>query len=146
MYLLYCSLVFSILSTYKPHRYEWFTLAIVTFLVAINTLLLDHNGSILYWNRAVITFTGAMFLIRRKTTLGFYHAIILLTTLFMYGYLAYHVAYNTHDTIRTFYRATIYGLVGCQFISIFPTIRACYRDHCSDSRARLVDLQRNSRT
>ena len=146
MYLLYCSLVFLILSTYKPHRYEWFTLAIVTFLVAINTLLFDHNGSVLYYNRAVITFVGAMFLIKRKTTLVFYHAIILLTTLFMYGYLAYHVVYNTHDTIRNFYRATIYGLVGCQFISIFPTIWTAYRDYCTDSSARLVNLQRNSRT
>jgi len=146
MYLLYCSIAFLLLSIYKPHRYEWFTLSIVTFLVAINAMCLDNNGSILYWNRAVITFIGAMFLIRRKTTLGFYHALILLCTLLMYGYLAYYVALGTHDTIRNFYKATIYGLVGCQFISIFPTLWSAYRSHCANSSAWLVNLQRVTRT
>lgn len=145
-YLLCCSALFFALSLYKPHRYEWFTLAIVTLMVSINTMLLDHNGSILYWNRVVITFVGAMFLIRRKTTLSYYHAIILLTTLCLYGYLAYHVALNTHDTIRSFYGASIYGLVVCQFISVFPTLWAAYRSYCSSDSTWLVNLQRNSRS
>lgn len=121
MYLLYCSIAFLILSIYKPHRYEWFTLSIVTFLVA-------------------------MFLIRRKTTLGFYHALILLCTLLMYGYLAYYVVLGTHNTIRNFYKATIYGLVGCQFISIFPTLWSAYRSYRSSNSPVLVNLQRNSRS
>lgn len=145
MYLLCCAILFALLSAYKPHRYEWGVLAIVTLLVSINAALLDHNGSALYWNRAVITFVGAMLLMRRKTTLGFYHSIILLTTLCAYGILAYHVADGTHGAIRELYKATIYGLVGCQFIAVFPTIWAVYRDHRSDCRAWLVHLQRDKR-
>ena len=146
MYLLCCSVAFILLSIHKPHRYEWLTLSIVTFLVAVNTMLLDPNGSILYYNRAVITFIGAMFLIRRRTILGFYHAIILLIALFMYGYLAYHVANNTHDTIREFYKAMIYGLVWCQFISVFPTLRATYYRVYRDRRASMGYLQGDSRS
>ena len=145
-YLLCCSALFFALSLYKPHRYEWLTLAVVTLLVSVNTMLFDHNGSILYWNRAIITFFGAMVLIKRQTTLGFYQSIILLAALSMYAFLAYHVAGGTHGTIREFYTGVIHGLVVCQLIAIFPTIWSCYSDYNSVGRARLVNLQRNSRT
>ena len=146
MYLLCCVVLFAVLATYKPHRYEWCVISIVTVLVLLNTTLLDHNGSVLYWNRAVITFVGAIALLKPRSVLGFYHSLILLATLCAYGTLAYHVAEGTHQLIRTEYKAFIYGLVGCQLISVFPTIWAAYRDFNSDSGADLEHLQRNSRS
>jgi hypothetical protein len=131
---------------YKPHRYEWFTLAVVTLLVSVNTMLFDHNGSIIYWNRAVITFVGAIILLKRKTTLSFYHSIILLASLSMYAFLAYHVAGGTHGTMREFYTGVIHGLVVCQLLSIFPTLWAAYRNYITSRFTRLVHLQRDSRS
>lgn len=131
---------------YKPHRYEWFTLAVVTLLVSVNATLFDHNGSVIYWNRAIITFIGAMVLIRRQTTLSFYHSIILLASLSMYAFLAYHVAGKTHGTIREFYTGVVHGLVICQLVAVIQTIRSIYHSYSANNRARLVNIQRDSRT
>ena len=117
-------------------------LAVMTSLVWANSVMFDRNGHELYFNRAFLTFIGALFLCARRNYLGYGHALILLATLATYGVLAYHVAMNTHDEIREAYKAAIYGLVGCQLIGIFPTLRCIYRDINSSRRAWVVNLQR----
>ena len=141
-YLLCSSILFGLLAIHPKYRYEWSVLAAMTFFVWLNSVSFDRNGTQLYFNRAVLTFVGALLLCVRKNYLGYGHALVLLATLIAYGTLAYHVALNTHDTIRETYKATIYGLVGCQFIGIFPTVRLAYRDINSSCRAWLVNLQR----
>ena len=145
-YLLGCSIMFAILAIHPKHRYEWLVLAFMTFLVWVNSVMFDRNGHELYLNRAILTFIGALLLCVRKNYLGYGHALILLATLATYGVLAYHVAMNTHDEIRAAYKATIYGLVGCQFIGIFPTVWCAYRDINSSSGSWLVNLQRYTRS
>jgi len=145
-YLLGCSILFAILAIHPKHRYEWSVLAIMTFLVFINSVIFDRNGHELYLNRAILTFIGALLLCVRKNLVGYGHALILLATLATYCVLAYHVAMNTHEEIRATYKATIHGLVGCQFIGILPTIRCAYRDINSSGGSWLVNLQRYTRS
>ena len=110
------------------------------------TCVLSNEDPMLYKLVPTVTFVGAVVLCIPRTTLGFYHSIILLVTLVAYAALAYDVAHGMHILIYNNYEATIYGLVGCQLIAIFPTIRLAYRDHHSDIRAWLVNLQRVTRT
>ena len=109
------------------------------------TCVLSNEDPMLYKLVPTVTFVGAVVLCIPRTTLGFYHSIILLVTLVAYAALAYDVAHGMHILIYNNYEATIYGLVGCQLIAIFPTIRLAYRDYHSDIRAWLVNLQRVTR-
>ena len=145
-YLLCVAFLTFILSLiYKPHRTVWLLISGMSFLLWANVHMFDPQGVVLYWHRAIIvTITGGL-LIRHGSWLGFYHSIILLVTLVAYAALAYDVAHGMHVLIYNNYEATIYGLVGCQLIAIFPTIRLAYRDHHSDIRAWLVNLQRATR-
>lgn len=140
-YLLCVAALFLALSTYKPHRTQWLIVGIMSLSLWINVQLCDVDGNVLYWHRAFIVMAAAVTLCITRTALGFYHAIILLTTLVTYAALAYDVAHGRHILIYNNYEAFIYGLVGCQLIAIFPTLWAAYRDYNSNRRARLEHLQ-----
>ena len=145
LYLALCAVLFGVLAIYRPSRIEWLTLCVVTVINFVLTCVLSNEDPMLYKLVPTITFVGAVVLCIPRTTLGFYHSIILLVTLVAYAALAYDVAHGMHILIYNNYEATIYGLVGCQLIAIFPTIRLAYRDHHSDIRAWLVNLQRVTR-
>ena len=133
------------MAIYRPSRIEWLTLCVVTVINFVLTCVLSNEDPMLYKLVPTVTFVGAVVLCIPRTTLGFYHSIILLVTLVAYAALAYDVAHGMHILIYNNYEATIYGLVGCQLIAIFPTIRLAYRDYHSDIRAWLVNLQRVTR-
>ena len=134
------------LAIYRPSRIEWLTLCVVTVINFVLTCVLSNEDPMLYKLVPTVTFVGAVGLCIPRTTLGFYHSIILLVTLVAYAALAYDVAHGMHILIYNNYEATIYGLVGCQLIAIFPTIWLAYSDYHSDIRAWLVNLQRVTRT
>lgn len=130
----------------KNHRSIWLIVSACMFLQWVNVQFTDVEGVCRYWNRAaIVTVSGVCLLVRPRSWMTFYHSIILLVTLVAYAALAYDVAHGMHILIYNNYEATIYGLVGCQLIAIFPTIRLAYRDHHSDIRAWLVNLQRVTR-
>ena len=145
LYLALCAILFGVLAIYRPSRIEWLTLCVVTVINFVLTCVLSNEDPMLYKLVPTVTFVGAVVLCIPRTTLGFYHSIILLVTLVAYAALAYDVAHGMHILIYNNYEATIYGLVGCQIIAIFPTIRLAYRDYHSDIRAWLVNLQRATR-
>lgn len=145
IYLLLCAILFSALALHKAHRTEWSILAVMTFVNFILTCVLSSEGEILYVLVPVVTSAGAMSLCSRRTTLGFYQAIILFVTLIAYGALAFDISRGEHVLIYNNYEAVIYGLVGCQLVGIFPTIWAAYRDFTAGRSAWLFDNKRNKR-
>jgi len=144
-YLALCAVLFGVLTLYQPHRREWLTLCVVTVLTFILTCVLSNEDPLLYKLVPTITFVGAVILCIPRTTLGFYHAIVLLFTLVAYAALAYDVAHGQHILIYNNYEGVIYGLVGCQIIAIFPTLWAAYRDFNPSGCSWLVNLQRYTR-
>lgn len=134
-----CAVLFGVLGLYRK---EWLTLFFVTVTNYCLTCVLSNEDPILYAIVPTVTFVGAVALCVPRTTLGFYHAIILLFTLVAYAALAYDVAHGRHILIYNDYEGVIYGLVACQIIAIFPTLRAIYLDNRSDIRTWLVNLQR----
>ena len=120
--------LFLLLAIHPSHRREWLVVACVTFLVWVNTEAFHHNDPRLYWNRAIVTFVGAGWLCWYRSFTGYYHASIYLLTLITYGALAFDVSQGRHILIYNYYEAVVYGLVGCQLIGTFPTLRAAYHD------------------
>ena len=145
-YLVVCAVLFGALAIYRPHRKEWLTLCVVTVLNFILTCVLTNEDPLLYKIVPTVTFVGAVVLCIPRTTLGFYQAIVLLATLVTYAALAYDVAHGRHILIYNNYEAFIYGLVGCQLIGVFPTLRAAHRDFNSSRRVGLVNIQGHNRT
>ncbi len=131
---------------YEPHRDVWLLVGGMSFLLWLNVHLFDPEGVVLYWHRGIIVTVTGTLMLRHGSWLSFYHSIILLVTLVAYAALAYDVAHGMHVLIYNNYEAVIYGLVACQLIAVLPTVWAIYRDYHSDSRARLVNLQRYTRS
>lgn len=75
-----------------------------------------------------VTSIGAVALCTSASFLGFYQSAILLLTLVAYVALEFDITQGAHVLIYNNYEAVIYGLVGCQFITIYPTIRLTYND------------------
>ena len=141
-----CAVLFGVLSIYRPSRTEWLTLCIVTVINFVLTCVFNNEDPMLYKLVPTVTFFGAVGLCIPRTTLGFYHSIILLATLVAYAALAYDVSQGMNILIYDNYETTIYGLVICQLIAIFPTLWAAYRDRDSSRGAWLVNLQRYKRS
>lgn len=146
MYLLYCSVLFAVMAVPKRHRVEWAVLAVLTAATWFNKEMLDRNGDALYILRASLTFIAAILLVRTRSTLGFYQAIILLCVLLAYGASAYDVAIGKDVLIYSNFRAWIHGLVACQLIGIFPTVWDIFRDLTSSGRTGGQHLPRRKRT
>lgn len=126
MYMLFMSILFLILSTHNLYRFEWRILSCLLFMTWINICVYSSIDPELYFIRAVLTVVAALSLLTTKSRLGLYHSLILLLTLIAYGMLAYDVSQQAHVLIYNYYEAVIYGLVGCQLIGCYPTIRAGY--------------------
>lgn len=80
----------------------------------------------LYFIRSMLTLFAALILLRANSKFGLVHSLILLFTLVVYFMLAYDVSQNMHVLIYDYYEAVIYGLVICQLLTAYPTIRASY--------------------
>lgn len=139
IYLLLCAIVFWLMSVIGKNRREWLTLAAVTIINFVITVIFDRNGTTLYALVPITTSVGAYVLCKCWSQLGFYHAIILFTTLAAYAALAFDVSQGRHVLIYNNYEAVIYGLVGCQLISVFPTLWVAYRDHIASRGNWLVN-------
>lgn len=137
MYLLYCALVFIVISALSRCKKEWFILAILYILLWCNKEYFLNTVQSLYVIRSLITFVAAMLLVRNKTKLGYYLAFTLFMTMLAYSALAYDVAMDKHILIYHNYEAVIYGLVASQFIGIFPNLwRCCYSAYTEHSFSR----------
>lgn len=126
MYMLFMSILFLVLSIHETYRFEWRVLSCLLFMTWINVCIHSSTDPELYFMRAVLTIIAALLLLRVKSKFGLLQSIILLLTLIAYGMLAYDVSQQAHILIYNYYEAVIYGLVICQLISIYPTIRAGY--------------------
>lgn len=146
LYLALCAVLFGVLAIYRPSRIEWLTLCVVTVINFVLTCVLSNEDPMLYKLVPTVTFVGAVVLCIPRTTLGFYHSIILLVTLVAYAALAYDVAHGMHILIYNNYEGFIYGLVGCQLIAVLPTLWSAYCDYNSNIRTWLVNLQRYKRS
>ena len=125
-YLLFCAVFFLLLSIHEKYRFEWLTVSIMSALLWVNTEVWGHNDPELYFIRAVIVAVAALSLLTSKSRLALYHSLILLLTLIAYGMLAYDVSQQAHVLIYNYYEAVVYGLVACQLIGCYPTVRAGY--------------------
>ncbi len=126
MYMLFMSILFLVLSAHEKYRFEWRVLSGLLFMTWINICVYSSTDPELYFIRAVLTIVAALLLLSVKSKFGLIQSIILLLTLIAYGMLAYDVSQRAHILIYNYYEAVIYGLVICQLISIYPTIRAGY--------------------
>lgn len=126
MYMLLMSLLFLILSIHERYRFEWLVLSGLLFMTWVNTCLYEAVDPELYFIRSVLTIIAALLLLKPKSIMGFCHSLILLLTLIAYGMLAYDASQQAHILIYNYYEAVIYGLVICQLIACYPTIRAGY--------------------
>ncbi len=142
IFLLVCSVVFAAMSTFRHGRTEWRTLAAASFLEWLATQTLDYTGIALFWAVSSIAFFGASALCFQRSLLGYYQASILAMTLCAYWLVEYDAANGT-SIIYDNYKAVIYGLVGCQFLGAFPTLRAAYRDLAPGRGSRMADILRS---
>lgn len=126
IFMLVMSIFFAVLASHKRYSSEWSILSGLLFLTWINTSVYSAVDPELYFIRALLTIIAALALLRCKSRMGLYHCFILLLTLIAYGMLAYDVSQHRHVLIYNYYEAVIYGLVVCQLISSYPTIRAGY--------------------
>jgi hypothetical protein len=92
----------------------------------INICIYSSTDPELYFIRAILTLFAALTLLKANSKFGLIHALILLLTLMAYAMLAYDVSQNGHILIYNYYGAVIYGLVICQLLTTYPTIRAGY--------------------
>lgn len=122
MYLVYCSLIFILIAILKNQKFEWGLLALLSVLLWCNKETFDVTGSVLYYNRAVLTFVISLILISRKTMIAYYQSVVLLFMLMAYCALGYDVSINAHYLIYNNYENVIHGLVICQFIGVFPSV------------------------
>lgn len=120
------ALFFAVLSLHNKYRNEWRLLSLMSLCLFILTTIYGKNDAELYFIRAVVTCVIAIGSLRCKSRLGFYHSLILLATLIAYGMSAYDISQGMHILIYNHYKAVIYGLVACQLITSYPTIRAGY--------------------
>lgn len=118
----------------ERHRVEWAVLAVLMVLLWCNKEMLDRNGSALYLVRGFLLFASALLLSLSRSALGFYQAIILLCILITYAALAYDVAAGRDILIYNNFEAWTHGLVACQLIGVFPTLRDLYCDLNSSGR------------
>ena len=115
-----------VLSTHKKFRFEWRVLSGLLFLTWVNVQIFTPVDSELYFIRSLLTLFAALTLLKSGSLFGLIHSLILLLTLIAYGMLAYDVSQGVHILIYNYYGAVIYGLVICQLLTVFPTIRAGY--------------------
>jgi len=117
--------LFVTLAAYKPHRNVWVVVAFVTATVLCSRLAFGHNDAELYVIRSTAALLGGIALCKVGSRLALYHAGVYAVTLFAYLALAVDVALGRHFLIYNYYEAFIYGLVACQLLGVFPTVRAC---------------------
>lgn len=145
-YLLACSVMFLVAACLGRNRFEWLTLSGLYAANYTLTLILGSEGSALYALVPIVTFVSAVMLCKPRTALGFYHAIILLSTLIAYAALAFDVSQGRHVLIYNNYEAVIYGLVGCQLVTVFTALLSAYNDYNTSGDTNLARLQGNSRS
>lgn len=143
IYLLLCTIIFLSLALY---RREWLILAMMTYCNYLLTVVYSSADPMLYKLVPVVTCIGALRLCWYRTTLGFYHAIILLLTLIAYAALAFDVSQGRHILIYNNYEAVIYGLVACQFVAVLPAIRATYHYFTAGRRTGLENIRWDPRS
>ena len=145
MYLLFCAVVFALMAIPERHRYEWAVLAVLVILLWCNKEMLDRNGDALYFVRASLVFVGASLLVRRRSFIGFYQAVILLCILGAYGALAYDMAHGEHILIYDSFGDWIHGFVACQLLGVLPDLWTTYRRHNPSGGTGRQHLPRNKR-
>lgn len=138
--------LFAVLSLYRPHRFEWGVLSMLWFSLWVNTSIYGHNDTELYVVRSVITTIAGLALVGRWTMLSSLLAVIMFITLLGYAALAFDVSQGRHILIYNYNEAVNYGLVICQIICTYPTLRDSYINYTAGSTSRLEHLQRNSRS
>ncbi len=129
------------MSILRHGRTEWRVLAGVSLSEWSSAHIFAESWSALYWSASAIAFAGAFFLSLQRSLLGYYQASILAMTLCAYWLVEYD-AWNGTNIIYDNYETVIYGLVGCQFLGVFPTLWSAYRDLASGRGSWVADILR----
>lgn len=115
-----CALCFLILARWTDER-VCYTLSAVAALLFINALVFSNTGFWLYFNRGLIAFCAAMYLLKRINLQSIFQSLILFVTLISYTLLQLDVINNT-SIIYDQYGAVIYGLIACHFIGVLAKL------------------------
>lgn len=143
MFFVTLSIMFFTLARYHQARYEWVVLGGLNVLLLIVTTHCDKNDTALQWWRSFLAVLSGGLLCYPRSILGYYQAIIQLAILCSYALLAYDVTQGRNILIYSKYETVIYGLVACQFIGVFTSLRAFNWDRVTNYLARYLHTQRN---
>lgn len=140
MYLIACSVIFLIASSFKQIRHECLIVSAVFMATGLIHLNIPTDNDMRYWTRAAILTLGAMALCHKRSLFGFYQASIYAMSLAVYAALAFDVsqynmwvAYGSIGDMPSVlvwgerYRSLTNGLVICQFAGFLPIIWSAIR-------------------